>query len=227
MVDPGRPQVHVPTPNDGAAGGVDPAGVPPGRRRTWRTLPLLLALAAPPVLAQLPDSIPPEPPPDADLPALALWIEHWLPVVGAASYSALDSTADFYAYTSDSVTAARLDGCTLVLHERLAGSGSAGRWERRVVVHVPLDQIDTTLVEPKIRRSQLLLTRPNVLLGGRLVVPLRNRARTGFITVFSDDDPGRPSLATEHLVPFPFALPPAARSAAALRRAAARCAAAP
>ncbi len=70
------------------------------------------------VLGQVPDGVPPEPAHDADLPALAAWIERWLPVVGATTYANIDSTADFYARSSDSVIAARLEGCTLVLHER-------------------------------------------------------------------------------------------------------------
>ena len=46
---------------------------------------------------QLPDGVPPPPPQDADLPALAAGIERWLPVVGATSYSNVDNTADFTA----------------------------------------------------------------------------------------------------------------------------------
>jgi hypothetical protein len=178
------------------------------------------------VAGQLPDRIPPEPAHDANLPALAAWIERWLPVIGATSRSTVDSTADFYAHSSDSVTAARLDGCTLVLHERLVSTVSGGTLERHVVIHVPLDQVDTALVQPKIRQARLLLNRPNVLLFGQLVVPLRNRARTEFITVFADDDPRHPTLVGEHQVPFIFAQVPAARSALVLRQAAAQCQAA-
>jgi hypothetical protein len=69
--------------------------------------------------------VPPEPPHDADLPALADWIERWLPVIAFTRYSAIDSTADFYAHGSDSVTAGWLEGCTLVLHERLVSPGRA------------------------------------------------------------------------------------------------------
>jgi hypothetical protein len=193
--------------------------------KTW-CLAAMAALILPRLAAgQLPDSIPPEPVADADLPALGAWIERWLPVIGVTRSSAIDSTADFYAHESDSVTSARLDGCTLVLQERLVSTGHAGRVERRLAIHVPLDQVDTTLVQPKIRQARLLLNRPNVLLYGELVVPLRNQARTEFITVFADGGPGYPTLVGEHQVPFVFAQVPAARSALALRQAAARCAA--
>jgi hypothetical protein len=74
----------------------------------------------------------------------------------------------------------------------------------------------------------LLLTRPNVLLTGQLVVPLRNRARIEFITVLAEDgDPQYPMLVSEYLVPFVFEEVPAARSALALREAAVRCGAGP
>src|SRR4051794_40401334 len=84
----------------------------------------VFALVALPRIAagQLPAGIPPEPASDAELPAMGAWLERWLPVVGVASYPTVDSTADFFAYTTDSVTAARLDGCTLVLHERTVQS---------------------------------------------------------------------------------------------------------
>lgn len=178
-----------------------------------------------PAAGQSPANEPPEPVADADLPTLGAWIERWLPVIGVSRSSAIDSTADFYAHESDSVTSARLEGCTLVLRERLVSTGRAGRVERHLAVHVPLDQVDTSLVQPKIRQARLLLNRPNVLLYGELVVPLRNQARTEFITVFADDDPGYPTLVGEHQVPLVFAQVPAARSALALRLAAARCAA--
>ncbi len=174
-------------------------------------------------LGQVADRVPPEPAADAALPVLAAWIERWLPVVGAISYANVDSTADFYGRSSDSVLAARLDGCTLVLHERFLRFARGERSVKYVAVHVPLDQVDTALVQPKIRQAQLLLNRPNVLLYGQLVVPLRNRARTEFITVFAEDAPGYPTLVGEHQVPFMFAQVPAARSALALRQAAARC----
>lgn len=176
-------------------------------------------------LAQLPDSIPPEPPPGADLPTLGAWMERWLPVVAFARYSAIDSTADFYAHGTDSVVTARLEGCTLVLHERWVSRGSEGPSEQQLAIHVPLDQVDTSLVQPRIRRAQLLLSRPNVLLYGQLVVPLRNRARTEFITVFADDGSRDPALVREHQLPSVFAQVPADRSALVLRRAAAQCAA--
>src|SRR5262249_47524876 len=144
------------------------------------------------------DRVPPEPPAGADLPLLASWIERWLPTVAAVSGSALDSTADFYAHSSDSVMAARLEGCTLVLEERSVSMVRGFRSARYVSVHVPLDQVDTALMQPKIRRPTLLLSRPNVLLYGQLVIPLRNRAHTEFITVFADGDPQYPMLVSEH-----------------------------
>jgi len=175
------------------------------------------------VLGQVPDGVPPEPAHDADLPALAAWIERWLPVVGATTYANIDSTADFYARSSDSVIAARLEGCTLVLHERYVSIAHGWRSAEYLAIHVPLDQVDTALVQPKIRQARLLLNRPNVLIYGQLVVPLRNRARTEFITVFAEGRPGYPMLVGEHQVPFVFAQIAAARSALALRQAAARC----
>src|SRR6266545_6169044 len=168
-------------------------------------------------LGQIPDSVPPEPAADAALPVLAAWIERWLPIIGATSYANVDSTADFYGRSSDSVIAARLDGCTLVLHERFLSFVRGQRSVKYLAIHVPLDQVDTALVQPKIRQARLLLNRPNVLLYGQLVVPLRNRTRTEFITVFADGDPGYPALVGEHQVPFVFAQVPAARSALALR----------
>jgi hypothetical protein len=176
-------------------------------------------------LAQLPDSVPPEPPPGADLPALGAWMERWLPVVGFTRYSAVDSAADFYAHGTDSVITAKLEGCTLVLHERWISRGSDGPSEQQLAIHVPLDQVDTALVQPRIRQARLLISRPNLLLFGQLVLPLRNRARTEFITVFADDGSRDPALVREHLVPSVFAQVPAERSALVLRRAAAQCAA--
>jgi hypothetical protein len=190
-----------------------------------RCLLFAVALVAPRLaLAQLPDSIPPEPAHDADLPALAAWIERWLPVIAFTRYSAIDSTADFYAHGSDSVTAAWLEGCTLVLHERLISAGRGRNSESRLAIHIPLDQVDTTLVQPKIRQARLLLGRPNVLLYGELVVPLRNRSRTEFITVFTDGDSRYPTLIGEHQLPSVFAQVPAMRSALVIRQAAAHCA---
>ena len=190
-----------------------------------RRLLFAVALVAPRIAqAQLPDSVPPEPPHDADLPALADWIERWLPVIAFTRYSAIDSTADFYAHGSDSVTAAWLEGCTLVLHERLVTAGRAGKAESRLAIHIPLDQVDTALVQPKIRQARLLLGRPNVMLYGQMVVPLRNRSRTEFITVFTDSNSRYPTLIGEHQLPSVFAQVPAMRSALVLRQAAAQCA---
>jgi hypothetical protein len=190
-------------------------------------LGLIASLALPATAAaQLPDSIPPEPAPNAELPALASWLARWLPVVAVARYSAVDSTADFYAHGSDSVAAARLDGCTLTLHEILVSTVRGKRSETRLAIQVPLDQVDTTLIQPKIRQARLLLNHPNVLVYGQLVVPLRNRTRIEFITVFGEGDSRYPILVNEHQVPFVFAQRPAARSALALRQAAARCEAA-
>jgi hypothetical protein len=190
----------------------------------WRCA-VVAGLALPRLLlGQIPDGVPPEPAHDADLPALAAWIARWLPVIGATTYSNIDSTADFYARSSDSVLAARLEGCTLVLHERSVSIAHGWRSAQHLAIHVPLGQVDTALVQPKIRQARLLLNRPNVLLYGQLVVPLRNRARTEFITVFADGGSGYPMLVGEHQVPFVFAQIAAARSALVLRRAAARCA---
>jgi hypothetical protein len=175
-------------------------------------------------LGQLPDRNPPPPPAGADLPLLAEWIERWLPTVAAASGSALDSTGDFYGRMSDSVLAARLDGCTLVLEQRSVSIVRGWRSAKYLSIYVPLAQVDTALVQPKIRRARLLLNRPNVLLTGQLVVPLRNRTRIEFITVFAgDEDPRYPMLVSEYLLPFVFEEVPAQRSALALREAAARC----
>jgi hypothetical protein len=122
------------------------------------------------------------------------------------------------------VTAAWLEGCTLVLHERLISAGRGRNSESRLAIHIPLDQVDTTLVQPKIRQARLLLGRPNVLLYGELVVPLRNRSRTEFITVFTDGDSRYPTLIGEHQLPSVFAQVPAMRSALVIRQAAAHCA---
>jgi hypothetical protein len=173
---------------------------------------------------QLPAGVPPDPARDADLPMLGAWIERWLPVVGAASYPIVDSTADFYAHGSDSVTAARLDGCTLVLHERLVSTVRGATVEKRLAIRVPLDQVDTAGVQPKIRQTRLLLTRPNIVLSGQLVVPLRSRTRDRFIAVSSEDEARSDTLVVEHLVPFVFAQVAGERGALALRLAAARCA---
>ena len=189
----------------------------------WRAVLLAQLLLPGLAAAQLPDRTPPEPPPPAgaDLPLLASWIERWLPTVAAASGSVLDSTGDFYSRGTDSVMAASLDGCTLVLHERSVSIVRGWREARYLTIYVPLGSVDTALVQPKVRRATLLLDRPNVLLYGQLVVPLRNRARTEFITVLADGD--LPTLVREHQVPFVFQAAPAARSAQALREAAARC----
>jgi hypothetical protein len=192
-------------------------------RNLWRCA-ILAQLILPRIASgQLPDRTPPEPPPGADLALLAAWIERWLPTVAAVSGSTLDSTGDFYGHSSDSVMAAQLDGCTLVLHERSVSIVRGWRSATYLTVYVPLGQVDTALVQPKIRRAKLLLDRPNVLLYGQLVVPLRNRARTEFITVFADGDSQYPMLVSEHQVPFVFQQVPAARSALALREAAAQC----
>lgn len=193
-------------------------------RNLWRCAVLAQLFLLPGVMAgQMPDRTPPEPPAGADLPLLASWIERWLPTVAAASGSTIDSTGDFYGHSSDSVMAARLEGCTLVLHERSVSIVRGWRSARYQTVYVPLGQVDTAWVQPKIRHSTLLLSRPNVLLHGELVVPLRNSTRIEFITVIADGDLGSPTLVSEYQVPFVFQQVPAARSALALREAAARC----
>ncbi len=179
----------------------------------------LLVSGAGTVAAQ--HAVPPEPAPDAGLPALGAWIARWLPVVGATSYSTVQETGDFLAHASDSVAAARLDRCTLVLEQRSASTVHGATIETRRTISVPLDQVDTGLVYPKISRAGMLLGRPQVMVTGRLVVPLRNRFRSRFITIASQEP--RDSLAHEHLVPFLFAMVPATRGAAAIRRAAALC----
>jgi hypothetical protein len=186
----------------------------------------LLALMVLPraVAGQLADRVPPEPAHGADLAVLGAWIERWLPVVGAVSYQVVGGTSDFFAHASDSVTSALLEGCTLVLRERLVSTVGGTRTERGQAVRVPLAEVDTAVVQPKVRRAQMLLTSPNVMVRGQLVVPLRNRSRTGFIIIRRDDDPGRDSLAAEHLIPLIFAEVAASRSARAIRQAAAACA---
>ena len=169
---------------------------------------------------------PPEPPPGADLPLLAAWIGRWLPVVAAASYSATEETGEFFARGSDSVTAAGLRGCTLVLHQRSVTTVNAETAESRRVIRVPLQALDTVAAQPKVRRPRMLLgVGESVMLTGQLVVPLRSRTRDSVIAVSSEDETARDSLVAEHLVPFPFAILPATRAARAIRRAAALCAA--
>jgi hypothetical protein len=186
---------------------------------------LLGSLAIPrPASSQLTVPTPPEPPRDAGLAMLGAWIEQWLPVIAATSASAIDESADFYAQTSDSVTGARLEGCTLVLDERFVSTVHGQTQERREVIQVPLAQVDTADVRPRIRRPRLLVSQPNVMLSGQLVLPLRSRTRTRFVTVTPRDAPQNATLALEHLVPSVFAEVPAARSAAVLRMAAALCA---
>jgi hypothetical protein len=111
-----------------------------------------------------------------------------------------------------------------VLHERSVSIVRGWRSAKYLSIYVPLAQVDTALLQPKMRRGMLLLNRPNVLLTGQLVVPLRNRARIEFITVVAEDpDPQYPMLVSEHQVPLIFEEVPAARSALALREAASRC----
>ncbi len=174
------------------------------------------------VAGQLPAGVPPEPGHEPGLAALGAWIERWLPVVGAASYQPVEQTGDFFARASDSVTAARLDGCTLVLQQRSISIVRGETLETRRIIRVPLAEIDTTEVRPRIRGAQMFLTSPNVLVRGQLVVPLRSAARTRFIPVSAGAEPGD-SLVAEHLVPIRFAEVPAARAARAIRRAAAHC----
>jgi hypothetical protein len=168
---------------------------------------------------------PPEPPAAADLSALAQWIGRWLPVVGAATYSAIEDTGDFLARASDSVTAAGLQGCTLVLHQRSTTTVNAGRSELRRTIRVPLAQVDTGAVQPKVRRPRMLLGGETVMLTGQMVVPLRSQLRDRFIAVATEEEPTRDTLVAEHLVPFPFAIVPASRAAQAIRQAATLCAA--
>jgi hypothetical protein len=185
-------------------------------------LVLLTVLPATAQVRQLPADVPPRVPPGADLTALAGWLGRWLPVVGAASYAMIEDTGDFLAHASDSVTHALIEECTLVLHQRSLTTVRAERIERRRTVRVPLGELDTTAVQPKVRRAGMLLGRPHVMLTGQLVVPLLNQSRTRFITIASEQPPGD-SLVAEHLVPFLFAIEPAMRSAQVIRRAAALC----
>jgi hypothetical protein len=182
----------------------------------------LVAIGARGGVAQTPVT-PPEPPGDADLPTIGAWIARWLPIVGAASYSAIEGTGDFFARASDSVTSVALRGCTLVLEERSVSTAHGETLERWQAIRVPLAQVDTTAVQPKIRRAGMLLGRPNVMLTGQMVVPLRSPSRTGFITIVPRDPPAPDTLVAEHLVPFAFAVVPAERSARAIRRAAGLC----
>ena len=186
----------------------------------------LLAAGAAAVSAQT-GPVPPEPPAAANLATLGEWIARWLPVVGAFSYPAIEGTGDFLAHASDSITAAGLEGCTLVLRERSATTVHAATVERHRSVRVPLEQLDTSGVEPRIRRPGMLLGGPHVMVTGQLVIPLRSPTRTPFITVVSLDGAGADSLSAEHLVPLQFAMVPAVRSARAIRRAAAICLARP
>jgi hypothetical protein len=165
--------------------------------------------------------VPPEPP-TGDLAAIGRWIEHWLPVVGAFSYPAIEGTGDFLAHASDSVMAAALEACTLVLRERSVTTVHAEPVESRRDIRVPLALVDTSGIEPRIRRPGMLLGRPHVMVTGQLVIPLRTPTRTPFITVLTGHPEGD-SLAVEHLIPVQFAVIPANRSARAIRRAAALC----
>ncbi|HET8624644.1 MAG TPA: hypothetical protein VFM14_13860, partial [Gemmatimonadales bacterium] len=139
------------------------------------------------------------------MPAIGAWIGRWLPVVAAASYSAIEDTGHFLARESDSVTAAGLQGCTLVLQQSLTTTINAERSERRRTIRVPLSRVDTGAVQPKVRRPRMLLGAETVMLTGQLVVPLRSRFRDSVITIASEDRPATDSLVAEHLVPFPFA----------------------
>ena len=151
------------------------------------------------------------------------WIERWLPVVGAFSYPAIEGTGDFLAHASDSVMGAQLEACTLVLRERSVTTARGETIERLHAVRVPLAQLDTSGIEPKIRRPGMLLGGPHVMVTGQLVIPLRSPTRTRFITIAALDRAAPDSLAAEHLLPLQFAMVPATRSARAIRRAAAIC----
>ena len=184
---------------------------------------LWMAWTAAPAAAQAP----PEPPAGADLPVLAAWLGRWLPIVAAASYSAMEDTGEFLARASDSVTAAGLRGCTLVLHQRSLTTIGSATAESRRVVRVPLERLDTIAAQPKVRRPRMLLgTTETVMLTGQLVVPLRSRSRDSVIAIASEGTESVDSLVAEHLLPFPFAIVPATRAASAIRRAAGLCAAA-
>jgi hypothetical protein len=143
-------------------------------------------------------------------------------VVGAFSYPTIEGTGDFFAHASDSVTAAGLDACTLVLRERSLTTVHAAPVESRREVRVPLALVDTSAIEPRIRRPGMLLGGPHVMVTGQLVIPLRTPARIPFISI-STGHPEGDSLAVEHLIPVQFAMVPANRSARAIRRAAALC----
>ena len=166
--------------------------------------------------------LPPEPP-TGDLAAIGRWIEQWLPVVGAFSYPAIEGTGDFLAQASDSVMAAALEACTLVLRERSVTTVHAEPVESRRDIRVPLALVDTSGIEPRIRRPGMLLGRPHVMVTGQLVIPLRTPTRTPFITVTATGQTGHDSVAVEHLIPVQFAVVPANRTARALKRAAAIC----
>ncbi len=181
---------------------------------------LCIALAAPRASAQ-DRPVPPEPP-AGGLAAIGRWIETWLPVVGAFSYPTIEGTGDFFAHASDSVTAAGLEACTLVLRERSVTTVRAEPVESRREVRVPLALVDTSGIEPRIRRPGMLLGGPHVMVTGQLVIPLRTAARVPFISITSGHPEGD-SLAVEHLIPVQFAVVPANRSARAIRRAAALC----
>jgi hypothetical protein len=179
-----------------------------------------IALAAPHASAQ-DRPVPPEPP-AGSLAAIGRWIETWLPVVGAFSYPTIDGAGDFFAHVSDSVTAAGLEACTLVLRERSITTVSAAPVESQREVRVPLALVDTSGIEPRIRRPGMLLGGPYVMVTGQLVIPLRTPARVPVISITTGHPEGD-SLAVEHLIPVQFAVVPANRSARAIRRAAALC----
>ena len=181
-----------------------------------------LCVALGPIGASAQDRpVPPEPP-AGGLAAIGRWIEEWLPVVGAFSYPTIEGTGDFFAHASDSVVAAGLEACTLVLRERSLTTVRAEAVESRREVRVPLALVDTSGIEPRIRRPGMLLGGPHVMVTGQLVIPLRTPARTPFISIVTGHPEGD-SLAVEHLIPVQFAMVPANRSARAIRRAAALC----
>ena len=181
---------------------------------------LCLALAPPRASAQ-DRPVPPEPP-AGGVAEIGRWIETWLPVVGAFSYPTIEATGDFFAHASDSVTAAGLEACTLVLRERSVTTVRAAPVESRREVRVPLALVDTSGIEPRIRRPGMLLGGSHVMVTGQLVIPLRTAARIPFISIMTGQPEGD-SLAVEHLIPVQFAVVPANRSARAIRRAAALC----
>ena len=189
-------------------------------RRLKALVCLSIALAAPRASAQ-DRPVPPEPP-SGGLAAIGRWIETWLPVVGAFSYPTIEGTGDFFAHSADSVTAARLEACTLVLRERSVTTVRAEPVESQREVRVPLALVDTSGIEPRIRRPGMLLGGPHVMVTGQLVIPLRTAARVPFISI-TTGHPDGDSLAVEHLIPVQFAVVPANRSARAIRRAAVLC----